>query len=174
MNLAQKDGKGVFVEHRETATVSPHRCLVRVLVCVGVFLSLSLVDPAFADARRPARVRLLATLACVEGGGAEVTLIIRNMGRETVEIQGDLHLTVTAVGPGGREPVAVLFVFPAPDFRVIPPGGEQTFIIPVSTADEGGQPGSELRARRLLLEVEVFFAGDKHPTRRQFSFPGCS
>ena len=120
-----------------------------------------------------APVRLLASLTCVEGGGAEVTFTVRNLGRESLDINPDFHLSLTAVRPAGPEVVGIVFVFPAPGFDLIPPGGKSTFIVPIATADPG-DPGASLQARRLLLEAEVFFAGRDHPARRVFSFPGCN
>ncbi len=138
---------------------------------LAAVLSGPLAIPASA-AVQAAPVRLLADLACTEHGGAEVTFTVRNLGRETLEIDPDFHLSLSAVRPGGPELIGIVFVFPAPGFDVIAPGGESTFIVPIAAA-EPGEPGATLQGRRLLLEAEVFLAGREHPARRIFSFPGC-
>jgi hypothetical protein len=126
-----------------------------------------------ADARtQAAPVRLLADLACARSGGADVTFTVRNLGHRTLTIENDFHLFLDKVGPGGRESVSAVFVFPAPGFEVIPPGKKKTFVVPIGTAEEG-EPGVDLSARRLLLEAEVFFEGRERPVRRLFSFEGC-
>ena len=127
-----------------------------------------------ADARtQAAPVRLLADLACAQGGGADVTFTVRNLGHRTLTIENDFHLVLDKVEPGGREFVGAVFVFPVPELAVIAPGGKSTFLVPIGTAEEG-EPGVDLSAaRRLLLEAEVFFEGREKPVRRLFSFEGC-
>jgi hypothetical protein len=134
---------------------------------------MSFPDAALAGAGRPSPVRLVADLTCVAGGGVEVTFTVRNLGRESVEIEPDFHLTLTAVRSSGRNPIAIVFVFPAPGFDVIAAGDQSTFRVPIATA-EPGDPTAVLEARRLLVEAEVFLAGREHPARRVFAFPGCS
>ena len=127
-----------------------------------------------ADARtQAAPVRLLADLTCPAGGGVDVTFTVRNLGKRTLTIENDFHLFLDKVGPRGRESVSAVFVFPAPDFAVIAPGSESTFLVPIGTAEEGEPAGADLSARRLLLEAEVFFEGREKPVRRFFSFEGC-
>jgi len=126
-----------------------------------------------ADARiQAAPVRLLADLECAPGGGANVTFTVRNLGNRTLTIENDFHLFLDKVGSGGREAVSAVFVFPAPEFAVIAPGGAKTFLVPIGTAEEG-EPGADLSARRLLLEAEVFLEAREQPVRRHFSFVGC-
>ena len=121
-----------------------------------------------------APVRLTADLACLRDGGAEVTFTIRNLGRAPLAIDTDFHLGLELVRAGGREPGPIVFVFPAPGFEVVPPGGERTFVVPMGDAEPGtGEPGADLSARRLILGAEVFFEGRTQPVRRHFSFPGC-
>jgi hypothetical protein len=146
------------------------------ITLVGVLLLLVVAGAALArtaDARtQAAPVRLLADLTCAQGGGANVTFTVRNLGNRTFTIENDFHLFLDKVGPGGRESVSAVFVFPAPGFEVIPPGEQKTFLVPIGTAEEG-EPGADLSARRLLLEAEVFFEGREKPVRRLFSFEGC-
>ena len=126
-----------------------------------------------AEARtQAAPVKLSADLACAPGGGANVTFTLSNVGKRTLAIEDDFHLFLDKVVPGGREPVSAVFVFPAPEFEVIPPGTAKTFLVPIGTG-EGDEPGVDLGARRLLLEAEVFFEGREQPVRRHFSFAGC-
>lgn len=120
-----------------------------------------------------APVKLFAALACDPGGGASVTFTVRNVGKRTLAIENDFHLALVRVRPGGRELVSQVFVFPAREFQVIAPGGQKTFLVPMGTG-EGGEPGIDLSARRLILEAEVFFEGRREPARRHFSFPGCN
>jgi hypothetical protein len=118
-------------------------------------------------------VKLLADLECASGGGANVTFTVRNIGNRTLTIEGDFHLFLDKLGPGGREPAVAAFVFPTPEFEVIAPGAAKTFLVPMGTGEEG-EPGIDLSARRLLLEAEVFFEGRDKPVRRHFSFEGCA
>jgi hypothetical protein len=118
-------------------------------------------------------VKLYADLECAPGGGANVTFTVRNIGSRTLTIEDDFHLFLDKLGPGGREPAIAAFVFPAPEFKVIAPGAAKTFLVPMGTGEEG-EPGVDLNARRLLLEVEVFFEGRDKAVRRHFSFEGCA
>jgi hypothetical protein len=149
----------------------------RLVTLVGALLLVLLAGAALtrpAEARtQAAPVRLHADLACASGGGANVTFTIRNLGHRTLTIENDFHLFLDKVRPGGRESALVAFVFPAPEFAVIAPGASKTFLVPMGTAEEG-EKGVDLRARRLLLEAEVFFEGRDKPVRRLFSFEGCA
>ncbi len=166
------------------------RRLGALLVLLVMLGTLALGEPVLAAPGQAAPVRLSATLTCLPNGNAEVTFTVENLGRETLVIEPDFHLTLSAVRQGGPEPVAILFVFPAPGFKEIPPGESRTFIVPIDVqepGDGGGDGGggeltvrqlrpqgsTSLNARRLLLEAEVFLLGRGHPVRRVFSFPGC-
>jgi len=145
------------------------------VVAVVVLLVLSFVLTAPVVGASPGsagRVRLDAGLTCLAGGGATVTLTIRNEGTETVVLQGDFHLFLEKVVRGGHEGAGVVFVFPAPGFNTVAPGGEVTFQVPIGESIEG-EPGSDLSGHRLVLEVEVFLAGRGQPLVRHFVFPGC-
>ena len=119
-----------------------------------------------------APVDLAADLRCLPSGGAAISLTIRNLGRETLRIAGDIHLTLSAVRPGGPEGVSALFIFPAPGADVVAPGGEQTFWL-ITGEPTPGKPDDRLSARRLIVEAEVWFEGRDAAVRRHFSFPGC-
>lgn len=120
------------------------------------------------------RVRLTATLACLPAGGAEVTFSVRNLGRKSQTIDGDFHLFLDTVGQRGRQFAGAAFVFPIPELAVIRPGEASTFRVPIGDSVEPGEVGTDLRARRLLLEAEVFFEARVQSVRRLFSFPGCA
>jgi hypothetical protein len=148
-------------------------------LAVGVLLlalsaASALASPTVAVHRdQPAPVKLFTNLRCAPGGGANVTFTVRNVGQRTLTIKDDFHLFLDKVGPAGREPAIAAFVFPAPEFKVIRPGAQKTFLVPMGTSEEG-EPGVDLTARRLLLEAEVFFEGWGKPVRRHFSFEGCA
>ena len=154
---------------RRTGPITLVGALLLVLVAGA-----ALARPAEAQAAeaQAAPVKLLADLACAPGGGANVTFTVRNLGIRTLTIEDDFHLFLDKVGRGGRKPVIAVFVFPAPEFKVIAPGAKKTFLVPMGTGEEG-EPGVDLRARRLLLEAEVFFEGLRKPARGLFSFEGC-
>jgi hypothetical protein len=147
------------------------------ITVVGVLLLVLVAGAVLTrpvDARtQPAPVRLLADLACAPGGGADVTFSVRNLGNRTLTIENDFHLFLDTVRPGGRESAIAAFVFPAPGYEVIAPGAATTFLVPMGTPDEEGEPGVDLNARRLVLEAEVFFEERQQPVRRHFSFAGC-
>ncbi len=105
------------------------------------------------------------------GGGADVKLTIRDLGNRTLTINPNFHLFLDKIGPGGRKAVDALFVFPAPQFAVIAPGSESTFLVPIGTG-EPGEPGADLSARSPLLKAEVFIEERDKPVRRPFSFEG--
>lgn len=126
-----------------------------------------------AGAAPAAPVRLDAELACLEAGGAEVTLTIRNLGREALALSGDFHLLLELVQPGGIHSGVVAFVFVGPGSEVVPAGGEQVYGVPLGAAVPGVEPGMDLRAKRLLLEAELWFVGYDQPVHRRFTFPGC-
>lgn len=143
------------------------------LLLLALGTGTGLASPSDAAHRsQPAPVRLFADLECASGGGANVTFTVRNIGKDTLTIENDFHLFLDKVGPGGREPVSAVFVFPAPEFQVIAPGAAKTFLVPIGTGEEG-EPGADLSARRLLLEAEIFFEGRDRPVLRHFSFAGC-
>jgi hypothetical protein len=102
-----------------------------------------------------------------------VTFTVHNVGRTTVRIANDFHLTLTTVRRGGAEPALIAFVFPIPELAVIEAGKKSTFIVPMGDASEPGELGTDLRGRRLLLEAEVFLEGRPKPVRRVFAFPAC-
>ena len=53
-----------------------------------------------ADVRREAAaVVLLAGLTCAQGGGADVTFTVRNLGHQTLTIENDFHLFLDKVDP---------------------------------------------------------------------------
>ncbi len=83
-----------------------------------------------------------------------------------------MHLYLARVRPGGPELATILFMWPAPSFKVIRPSQSQTFMTGPVFLDESGS-GADLSTRRLLLEVEVWFEGREQPVRRIFSLPSC-
>lgn len=144
-------------------------------VTVLVLVAFVAVAPqgGLAQARQGARLRLSSDLACLSEGGAEITFVIANRGREAVVLDGDFHLFLEKVTAGGREPAGAAFVFPIPELQTIEPGGASTFRVPIGDAGEG-EPGTDLSGRRLILEAEVFLEGQERPVRRLFTFPGCN
>ena len=149
------------------------RCGLLGLALCGLLIGSAATTEASAP-RQAAPVKLAADLACLPGGGAEITFAVRNLGRETLTIADDLHLALGAVRCGGQQPVTQLFVFPAPGLEVVRAGEERTFRVPVGDAVEPGEPTVDLGARRLLLEAEVFVEGRAQAVTRHFSFPGCA
>lgn len=135
------------------------------LVAVAPWRSAEAAGPTSA-----APVRMDAALACVAGGGASVTFTIRNLGHTTLTIHDEFDLALSAVRPGGPQPVVLAFVFPAPGFNVIAPGESKTFIVPMGG---DGESGVSLQARRLLLDASVWFEGRPQPVTKTFTFPGC-
>ncbi len=120
--------------------------LLLALAAGAATTSPSTVGDRSQAASQAAPVKLLADLEYAPGGGANVTFTIRNVGKRTLTLRDDFHLTLTKVRPGGQEPVGVVFfVFPAPEFSVIAPGTERTFLVPIGTA-EGDEPGTPVRA----------------------------
>ncbi|CAN5296571.1 hypothetical protein BH20ACT24_BH20ACT24_18450 [soil metagenome] len=140
-------------------------------VLVPITMMALSVQPAVAQ-QKATTVVLLASLECVEAGGANVTFTIRNAGPRVLSIEDDFHLFLKTVRPKGAKLVSIVFVFPAPDFEVIPPGEARTFLVPMGVGDEG-EPGVDLRGKRLLLYAEVFFEHREEPVTDRFSFPGC-
>ncbi len=143
--------------------------LLFVLLLVAEFAS----PAAAAAAQQAAPVRLAAQLSCLPGGGAEVAFTVSNVGNRTLTIRDDFHLTLSVVRGRGLVFGGVVFVFPVPDFAVILPGESSTFRVPIGDAI-GGEGGTDLSGRRLVLEAEVWFEGRDRPVRRYFSFPGCN
>ena len=142
-----------------------HRWRFRRLSAICLVLVLAVAASPATATPQAAPVQIDASLSCVQGG-VEVTFTIENLGDRVLDIQGDFHLFLTAVRPGGQEPVGAVFVFPAPGFDQIPAGEERTFIVPISEVD--------VRAQRLILRSEVVFQGRSKPVKRHFSFSGCN
>ena len=130
-----------------------------------------LVQPA-AAAR--SRVAVDADLSCVSGGGASISYTLTNTGKQTVHL-GDLHFYLTRMTKGGPKGAGIVFLFPSPDFAVIPAGESRTWLVDIGTGIPG-EPGSgtDLSARRLMLETEAWMDGYETVRRRTFTFPGCN
>ncbi len=118
-------------------------------------------------------MRLAADLTCLSGGGVEVVFTVRNVGARPLTIENDFHLTLSVVRGRGLVFGGVVFVFPAPGFQVIPPGESRTFRVPIGDA-VGGEGGTDLSGRGLILEAEVWFVGRDGVVRRNFWFPACN
>ncbi len=121
-----------------------------------VLLGGGVVPPA--DAART-RVAVKAALSCAAAGGANVTYTVRNAGTQTVHL-GDLHFYLTRMTRGGPQGGGVVFLFPSPDYAVIPPGESRTWVVGIGTAMPG-EPGegTDLSAQRLILETEAWMEG---------------
>ena len=143
-----------------------------VLLVFGLMGSVLAHPVAAASVNGATPVKLSTDLTCASGGGAIVTFTIRNLSQRTLEIEDDFHLLLGAVTLRGLALRSEVFVFPAPGFDVIAPDAEQTFVIPMGTA-EGGEPGVNLHALRLILRAQVWFEEQDRPITRYFSFPGC-
>lgn len=143
----------------------------RVLSVTVALLALTpLMRPAAAAPA--ARLAIEPRLTCANGGGAHLALTIVNDGTRRVTIDPDLHLRLEIVGPHGRRPGVIIFLFPSPGWDRIPPGGERTFLIDLATPFEG-EPGLDLRGARLLLEVQIWLRGASRPWERTQTFPAC-
>ncbi len=142
---------------------------------VGVLFPAALVatGPPAAAAGDAAPVRIFSSLSCHQGGGADLTLTVRNLGSEALRIDQDFHVFLSRVRPGRPELLSILFVFPAPTHQVVPPHDQVTFLLQAGVGEEG-EEGLDLRARRLFLDVEFFFEHRDRPVERHFSYPGCS
>lgn len=166
------------------------RRVIVALAAGGLLLALSaasaLASPTTTAVHRnqPAPVKLSAQLECVPDGGALVTFTVRNNGTRPLTIEDDFHLyLLDKVDPkvkpkvvhGGREPIIIAFVFPAPEFQVIAAKDAKTFVVPMGMREEvdSGVDLSDLRGQRLFVEAEVFFEGRDKPVRRLFSFEEC-
>jgi hypothetical protein len=139
---------------------------------LGVVLVAASLASAQPAAGRPAAVRLRATLACIEGGGAWIGFTVRNVGPRTVRIDPDFHLQLEPVRPGPVDTGSVLFVFPAPGWERIPSGEERTWVLSIGEPFEG-LPGVDYSGARLLLSAEVYLRGRPHPAVRTFAFEAC-
>ena len=141
---------------------------------LGMVGQTNLVHASQAPAEsQAAPVQLTADLTCLPSGGIAITLSVTNLGHETLTAT-DLHVFVAAVRQGGPEGVGALFVTPAPDFGVIPPQEERTIRLTLGEPVPGEPPATaRFSGQRLLVEVEMFFAGREQPVRRHFSFPAC-
>ncbi len=138
-----------------------------------VFVTVLIKPADAAHSSQATPVRLHAALTCVSGDVVNLTFTIQNIGHRTLTIDSDMHLYFAKVTRGGPQLATILFMWPAPDFKVVPPGQSRTFMTgPVLIEEPGTQVGPS--ARRLLLEAEVRFVGRDKPVRRIFSFPGCN
>ncbi len=134
----------------------------------------AVADQPIPTIRTRPPARLSAELECVEGGGANVTLTVRNTGSERLYIKNDFHLTLDRVRGSTRKTAIIAFVFPARGFRAIPPGEERVFRGPLGTAEPGQDDGIDLRGKELILEAEFWFHGyGDRPLRRYLTFPRC-
>jgi hypothetical protein len=119
----------------------------------------------------PPRVAISAEVRCFDVGGIAIDLTFENNGGRVARIDPDFHVLIETIRKG-RQPGAVLFVFPAPGFDRIPPGESRTFLL---TAGEpfDGEPATDFSGNRIILEVEVWLGGRDHPVRRTLTYPAC-
>ena len=141
----------------------------RLVVVATTLTTLLMAHPATAN---PAAVRLSGALRCLAAGGAHISLTIENVGPRRVVIDQDFHLQVNVTRPG-PDVGMIAFVFPAPGWARIPPGGSRTFELDLGEGFEG-EPGTDLSGLRLHLEAVVFFVNRPHPAVKTFSFPACA
>ncbi len=109
-------------------------------VLVPITMMVLSAQPDAARLQEGTPVVLLARLERIEGGGANVTFDVRNDGPRVLSIKDDFHLFLEAVRPNGTRLVSIAFVFPAPEFEVVPPGEARTFVLPKVVGDDG-EPG---------------------------------
>lgn len=141
--------------------------VAKLAVALALVTAVNAGGTALGDENRTDSLHAIAALTCTSHGGFEVALTLRNVGRDTIEIDDDFHLFLSVVHRDGREElVGIVFVFPAPGFDEIRPGRQKTFIVPID-------PGVDLPNRPLVLEAEIFLDGHEHPVVREFTFPGC-
>ena len=149
------------------------RRLVLVMVLVGTLFTL--VGSQAAVARGPAKAAAFsATLSCRDDGGADVTLTIRNVGHQTLNIQ-DIHLELLVVRDGQPESAGVLFIFPAPSHAGIPPGEERTFTqLTFGEQFDPSEPRADLSGDALILAVDVYLVRQSKPISGELTFPACN
>jgi hypothetical protein len=119
----------------------------------------------------PPRVAVSAEVRCREAGGIAIELTFENTGRRPVRIDPDFHVLIETIRQG-RQPGAVLFVFPAPGFERIPPGESRTFLLTAGEPFEG-EPATDFSGSRIIIEVEVWLRGRDHPVRKTLTHPAC-
>lgn len=140
------------------------------------FLATTLAAAAFTAIASPAaaappRVAVSAEVRCLDTGGIEIDLTFENTGRRVARIDPDFHVLIETIRRG-RQPGAVLFVFPAPGFDRIPPGENRTFLL---TAGEpvDGEPATDFSGSRIIIEVDVWLRGREHPVSRTLTYQAC-
>jgi len=144
---------------------------MRRLIAATLAIS-SILLVGYPAAAAPPRVSVSAELRCLEGGGIAIEITIENTGRQIARIDPDFHLLVETIRKG-RQPGVVLFVFPAPGFDRIPPGGSRTFLLTAGEPFEG-EPAIDFSGPRIILEIEVWLRGRDHPVVRTLTYPGCA
>jgi hypothetical protein len=140
------------------------------------FIATALAAAAFMAVAAPAsaappRVAVSAEVRCLGEGGIAIDLTFENTGRRTARIDPDFHVLIETVRKG-RQPGAVLFVFPAPGFDRIPPGESRTFLLTAGEPFEG-VPAMDFSGSRIVLEVEVWLRGREHPVSKTLTYPAC-
>jgi hypothetical protein len=139
------------------------------------FIATAFAGAAFMAVAAPAsaappRVAVDAEVRCLEAGGIAIDLTFENTGHRTARIDPDFHVLIETVRKG-RQPGAVLFVFPAPGFDRIPPGESRTFLLRAGEPFEG-QP-IDFSGSRIVIEVEVWLRGREHPVMKTLTYPAC-
>jgi len=143
------------------------RRLIAATVAAAAFATVA--SPASAAA--PPRVAVTAEVRCLDAGGISIDLTFENTGRSVARIDPDFHVLIETIR-NGRQPGAVLFVFPAPGFDRIPPGESRTFLLTAGEPFEG-EPATDFSGSRIVIEVEVWLRGREHPVSRTLTYPAC-
>lgn len=145
---------------------------IRRTVCtLAILASLAVTIPALA-APPDDLVRAKARFKCLDGGGAKVTLWVRNISDRDVTIFPDIHFLLTLINGDQHESGPIVFMTPVPDFAELTAHEVSRFVVPIGDAG-GGEPGTDLSADRLRLRVETYLEGHEHPAVHRFVFPGC-
>jgi hypothetical protein len=143
------------------------RRLIATALAVAAFTAIA--SPALAA---PPRVAVSAEVRCLEEGGIAIDLTFENTGRRTARIDPDFHVLIETVRKG-RQPGAVLFVFPAPGFDRIPQGESRTFLLTAGEPFEG-EPATDFSGSRIVIDVQVWLRDREHPVSKTLTYPACS
>ena len=140
------------------------------------FIATVLATAAFTAIASPAsaappRVAVSADVRCLEEGGIAIDLTFENTGRRVARIDPDFHVLIETIRKG-RQPGAVLFVFPAPGFDRIPPGESRTFLLTAGEPFDGAL-ATDFSGSRIIIEVEVWLRGRDHPVKKTLTYPAC-
>jgi hypothetical protein len=126
--------------------------------------------PAPASAAPP-RVAVSAQVRCLDAGGIAIDLTFENTTRRVARIDPDFHVLIETIRKG-RQPGAVLFVFPAPGFARIPPGESRSFLLTAGEPFEG-ETATDFSGSKIIIEVEVWLRGRNHPVSKTLTYPAC-